>query len=293
MNWVKAVLGVASRRSIRCARDLWIYVARMTSYIVALTTIVTTIQAWHSDLHTMILTIAVAALATAVLSLPITWEFGQMYLDLWNSTQQLRDLATQDQQTGLLNNRSFIAAVEARLAERRPVALFVGDLDRFKSINDRHGHLVGDEVIARVGAALRDMFGASCTLGRMGGEEYAVMIDSPFADPLVARSHAGALAEEMRRRIAEIVVSSERGAVMPTISIGIAWSQPDTTFSDLYSRADKALYVAKSAGRNRVVGDHELELLDPECVLAGRQDLFWRDTSAAARLPEPPIAAWA
>lgn len=271
------ILHLASRRSIRSKGDLRLYVARMTGYISAMTMAITAVQSWHQDPVSLVGLMVGAGAISAVLALPITWEFGQMYLDLWNATQTLRELASKDQQTGLLNNRSFIAAVETRLAAGRKVALFVGDLDRFKAVNDQYGHLTGDEMIARVGTTLRDLFGDSVVLGRMGGEEYAVMIDSPFADPAAARAHVHALAEEMRRRVADIAVSTERGAVRPTISIGIAWSRPEAPFSDLYSRADKALYVAKAGGRDRVVGDDEIEIFDPEVTLARRQDLFWRE----------------
>jgi diguanylate cyclase (GGDEF)-like protein len=214
-----------------------------------------------------------------------------MYLDLWKSTQALRDLASKDQQTGLLNNRSFVAAVEDRLRAGRSLALLVGDLDRFKSINDLHGHPTGDSVIAAVGEILRDMFDEIAVLGRMGGEEYAVMIECPFVDPEIAHAHAAALAEEMRRRVASITLESERGRVAPTISIGVAWSRPDTSFSELYGRADKALYVAKSAGRDRVVGEHEIDHLDAERTLARRQDIYWRPVPVET--DENAVVAWA
>ncbi|WP_333824441.1 GGDEF domain-containing protein [Pinisolibacter sp.] len=282
MNAIGSLFRLASRRSIRCRRDLWFFVARTNSYIVALAAIAAAIQSWHTGVETIAVTVFGVAAIAGLLTLPILWEFGSMYLDLWKSTQVLRDLAAKDQQTGLLNNRSFVGAVEERLTAHRYVALLVGDLDRFKTINDLHGHLAGDEVIAAVGETLRDMFDEIAVLGRMGGEEYAVMIECPFVDPEIAHAHASALAEEMRRRIAGIVVSTERGEVNPSISIGIAWSTPASTFSELYARADKALYVAKSAGRDRVVGEYEIEFLDPERALSRRQDLGWRPVADRA-----------
>lgn len=293
MDTIRSMIRLASRRSIRCRRDQWFFVARTNAYIVALAVAAAVIQSWHTDIETVIVTAAGVGLVAGLLTLPILWEFAGMYLDLWNSTQALRDLASKDQQTGLLNNRTFVAAVVERLAVGRHVALLVGDLDRFKSVNDHHGHLVGDEVIARVGEVLRDLFDEIAVLGRMGGEEYAVMIECPFLDPEIAQAHATALAEEMRRRIATIVVESDRGAVTPTISVGVAWSAPDSTFSELYARADKALYVAKAAGRDRVVGEQEIEVFDAERALVRRQDLYWR------QMPPPPVAdrddavAWA
>ena len=295
MTAIRSLWSLTSRRNIRCRRDLWLFVARLSGFIAVIAGVAAAIQNHHfvDPLAILGLSLAVGAVS-GLLTVPIFREFGEMYLDLWNSTQRLRELATKDQQTGLLNNRSFIAAVEERLAAGRRVALLIGDLDRFKSINDRHGHLVGDEVIARVGETARDLFDDIAVLGRMGGEEYAVMIECPFTDEDTAHAHAGALAEELRRRVAalEIPVASE--VLRPTISVGLAWSRRDTTFADLYSRADKALYVAKAAGRDRIVGEHEIEVFDPEHVLARRQDLYWRPAGAPGDLDEPHQSiAWA
>jgi diguanylate cyclase (GGDEF)-like protein len=284
---------LASRRSIRFRRDLWLYVARMDAYIVALAAIAAAFQAWQSNSGAVLTTALAVAVVSGVLTVPILWEFGSMYLDLWNSTQHLRDLATKDQQTGLLNNRSFVGAVEERLAAGRRVALLVGDLDRFKSINDRYGHLVGDEVIAHVGETLRDIFDDIAVIGRMGGEEYAVMVECPFADEEMAHAHAAALAEEMRRRIAGIMVPTNVGPVAPTISVGIAWGNCSNTFSELYARADKALYVAKAAGRDRVVAEHEIAVFDPEMGISRRQDLFWRPAAGGDVEFQAPTSACA
>ena len=291
MTAIRSLVGHLSRRSIRCRRDLWLFVARISAFVALIAASAVVIQGYGGELLPLLGTSLAVGLVAGLLTAPIFRELGEMYLDLWRSTQALRDLAAKDQQTGLLNNRSFVAAVEERLAVRRHVALLIGDLDRFKSINDLHGHLVGDDVIARVGETLRDMFDEIGVLGRMGGEEYAVMIECPFVDPEIAHAHAAALAEEMRRRIATIRVASERGPVAPTISIGVAWSRPNSTFSELYARSDKALYVAKASGRDRVVGEHEIDLLDPERGLSRMQDLYWR--SATSEPDVTPAVGWA
>lgn len=291
MDAIRSLFSLTGRRSIRCRRDLWLFVARICGFIALIAGAAAAIQGRGTDPAAIVVTSLAVGLVAGLLTAPIIREFGEMYLDLWNSTQHLRELATKDQQTGLLNNRSFVAAVEERLAAGRRVALLVGDLDRFKSINDRYGHLVGDEVIAQVGETLRDIFDDIALLGRMGGEEYAVMVECPFVDDEMAHAHAAALAEEMRRRIAGILVQTAHGSVVPTISVGIAWGNCSSTFSDLYARADKALYLAKAAGRDRIVAEHELTAFDPESVLSRRQDLFWRPTSAAdVEFRAPPSA---
>lgn len=277
MNTAHALLRLTALRGIRCRQDLWRYVARMTGLVVFVVVLLTALLGWYDGTRSVVTDCLVVGIGTLVLALPISWEFGRMYLDLWESTRALRDLAAKDQQTGLLNNRSFVATVEDRLGAGHRLALIIGDLDRFKSINDLHGHLVGDEVIARAGEVLRDLFGETAVLGRMGGEEYAVVIDCPFETTEAAYDHAIARAEEMRRGIAEIAVPTERGTVTPTVSIGVAWSRTNDDFADLYARGDKALYVAKAAGRDRVVAEHEIELVDPLKALALRQDLTWAE----------------
>lgn len=261
MGFIGRIIGLASRRTIRSRRDLWLYVGRMTVYIATLTAIVTAVQQRDQSLVTIGVSMIGTAIACAILALPITWEFGRMYLDLWDATQTLHTLARTDQQTGLLNNRTFVAQVEARLEAGRTVALLLGDLDRFKAVNDRHGHPKGDEVIAAVGAVMRSLFGEDTPIGRMGGEEFAVALDCPFLDPDVARAHGEAFADELRRRIAAIRIETGDEPIAPTISIGIARPDALSGFSDLYARADKALYLAKSAGRDRIVDVSRADLV--------------------------------
>lgn len=263
MTFVERTLELASRRNIRSSRDLWLYVGRMTIYIATLTAVVTGVQARAQDPGTIVLSMIGAAVACAILAIPITWEFGRMYLDLWQATQSLHTLARTDLQTGLLNNRTFVALIEERLEAGHEVALLLGDLDRFKAINDRHGHPKGDEVIAAVGTVMRSLFGDAVPVGRMGGEEFAVALDCPFSDPEAALRHCEAWADELRRRVGAIRIESGRAVIAPTISIGIARSNGDGSFSDLYARADKALYVAKAAGRNRIVDESRIDFVGP------------------------------
>lgn len=259
MQFFERFLKIACRRNIRSRRDLWLYVARMTLYIGFLTTVVIAVEFRDMDLVPKIEMLLGVFVASALLSVPIAWEFGRMYLDLWDTTQTLSTLARTDQQTGLLNNRTFVAQVEERIAEGRTVALLLADLDRFKTINDRWGHPMGDEVIATVGGVMRDLFHGSAIIGRMGGEEFAVAIECPFEDEPARQRFCAGWAEELRRRIAEIHIPVGDGAIVPTASIGIARSRPDDDFSALYVRADRALYMAKAGGRNRFVDDVGLD----------------------------------
>lgn len=261
MRLLTWTLQLASRRDIRSRRDLWRFLTRMTLYIAVLTAIVTTVQMHERPFADVALTVTFAFVAAAVLSIPITWEFGRMYLDLWEATQSLHLLARTDQQTGLLNNRTFVRQVEDRLSAGRRVALLLADLDRFKAINDRHGHPTGDEVIAAVGGVIRDLFGEGVTFGRMGGEEFAVAIECPFGESRAAHEICDRWAEELRRRVAALRIEGSGGTIAPTVSIGIARSNGEDGFSGLYARADKALYLAKSSGRNRVADEAQVDFV--------------------------------
>jgi diguanylate cyclase (GGDEF)-like protein len=121
------------------------------------------------------------------------------------------------------------------------------DLDHFKLVNDRYGHLVGDEALRRSAVLLRKLSRASDRCGRYGGEELVVV--APDTDLGGAR----VLAERIRAAISEEIIISPQSAVTFTASIGVTvFGSGDATPEDLLRRADRALYQAKTAGRNRV-----------------------------------------
>jgi diguanylate cyclase (GGDEF)-like protein len=153
--------------------------------------------------------------------------------------------AASDPLTGLANNRAFTERLRAdsERARRhdRPLSLIIFDLDHFKRVNDRHGHLVGDGVLVELSHRLRPLVRAEDTLARVGGEEFAWLLpETEVEDALQA-------AERARLRVA--------GAPYPpvgslTVSAGVAQLAPAMATTDLYRAADTALYVAKSRGRN-------------------------------------------
>ena len=127
--------------------------------------------------------------------------------------------------------------------EGRIGALLMADADRFKEINDRHGHTVGDAMLRRVGRALLATLRPGDLLARYGGEEFAILL----AD--VDERAAADVAERLRRQVAE---SGAEGAPPCTMSVGVAVIRPTEPFDALVARADAALFRAKDAGRNRV-----------------------------------------
>ncbi len=158
-------------------------------------------------------------------------------------------LAATDGLTGLPNKRAVTDALKRTFAQatmtNAPLALVMLDLDHFKQVNDQHGHAVGDQVLAGIGAALRGVLRARDFAGRNGGEEFSVLLpDTEIAAALE-------IAERIRATIAEITVP---GTDVPvTASLGVA-GFPDhgSTLERLERLADAALYVAKRQGRNRV-----------------------------------------
>ncbi|MGX1309547.1 diguanylate cyclase [Amorphus suaedae] len=165
--------------------------------------------------------------------------------------QRVRELATTDELSGLANRRAFYSALEGEVArqDRRdaPFSVLLMDIDRFKAINDSFGHPVGDEVIRRLAAVLRDHSRAADIPARIGGEEFALLL--PDTPPAVADD----IAERIRRVVTNETIDTERGAVVFTVSIGTSSSElVGGSVEAVLSAADTALYVSKNTGRNRV-----------------------------------------
>ena len=164
--------------------------------------------------------------------------------------EQLRAQATHDALTGLLNRAAFFEAFEKEVSRARrhrtPLALIMADLDRFKDINDRFGHLTGDivlrEAARRLGASLR----AFDVIGRYGGEEFIVLA------PGCGGADAEALAERFRASICALPFDLPDGPIYVTMSLGVAATSDMNESAHLLRAADAALYRAKEGGRNRV-----------------------------------------
>ena len=175
---------------------------------------------------------------------------------LWMQIQVLHGdltrLATQDSLTGTLNRRAFLAEFEreASRSARHPgvFSLAIFDLDRFKAVNDRHGHPAGDQVLRTVADTLRATTRKHDVLGRYGGEEFALLM--PSTDKVIA----ALVAERIRLAVEEKGVPMGAGEVRITLSGGLATSGVDgEDWDTLLNAADNALYVAKKSGRNRIV----------------------------------------
>ena len=173
--------------------------------------------------------------------------------EIRRQNEVLRELATRDSLTNCLNRRSFFDKYEIvfRAAQRdaHPLACIITDIDLFKSINDRYGHMQGDDVIFTVAETLHRSLRSTDTVCRYGGEEFCIIL------PGIELSQAIEMSERARENIAQLDFTDEPGSKRMSItsSFGVAAieHQPES-LSQLIDRADKALYHSKHTGRNRV-----------------------------------------
>ena len=173
--------------------------------------------------------------------------------ELARALEQIRQLATHDDLTGLLNRRAMLDRMQ--LEQRRslrsgsPLLIAQLDIDHFKAVNDTHGHAAGDLVLQSFADTVRRNVRDTDVLARWGGEEFVLLLcDTPAAD-------AVALMERLRQAVQAMQVPVPQGGqpITVTVSIGLARHAPADPLAGTLERADRALYAAKAGGRNRVV----------------------------------------
>ena len=174
-------------------------------------------------------------------------QLAEAHAQLALTNRELQRLSTTDMLTGLANRQQTETLLEAGLAalatEGKPFSLIMFDIDHFKEVNDRHGHLRGDEVLRALAALLRNMGTQGPVVGRWGGEEFLMSC------PGVRLADAYVLAENLRWTIAGLDLP---GIDRITCSFGVAQAREDDDPVRLLARVDQALYTAKDLGRNRV-----------------------------------------
>jgi two-component system cell cycle response regulator len=188
--------------------------------------------------------------ATRLLSL-VARELGSP-LRMTALIEESQRLAATDSLTRLTNRRAFSAAVSLEISRAHrhayPLSLILLDIDLFKKINDTRGHSAGDRVLAALGNLLgSSLLRRTDLAARWGGEEFVVAyLSTPADGALIA-------AERLRAAIEALIIEDDEQLLIPvTASIGLAELRPDETLEQLVARADRAMYLAKSAGRNRV-----------------------------------------
>jgi len=157
--------------------------------------------------------------------------------------------AMTDPLTGILNRRGFTEAAELLRAQEaragRPVSVLIFDLDHFKGVNDRFGHLVGDEILRLFADTLVASLRSTDVVGRLGGEEFVALLPCAVND-------AGIAAERVRAAFANCGAWVEQARIDTTVSIGAAGACARTSLAPMLAAADAALIRAKQAGRNRI-----------------------------------------
>jgi len=206
----------------------------------------------QNRLNSVFVTIALAlVVAVEVCTISLAWAF--MRLNQQNHV--LAELTRRDPLTGLLNRRGGMESGTQAIALAHRlghyISLAILDLDKFKAINDRYGHPAGDAVLCHAASIIKSHCRETDTVARLGGEEFLVMMMTP------TESGAHGVFEALRERLATTPAMAE-GVAKPiayTVSIGVVTVKTDSTNSieDLYARADRALYNAKSNGRNQVM----------------------------------------
>jgi diguanylate cyclase (GGDEF)-like protein/PAS domain S-box-containing protein len=160
---------------------------------------------------------------------------------------ELRREADTDGLTGLLNRRAFMKRLDAAIETGEPACLALFDLDRFKQVNDRHGHATGDEVLRQFAQCARGVLRDGEGIGRLGGEEFAVLLTG------AGWAQGRAICDRVRAHMAALRIAALDGeSITVTVSAGLALLRPGLSREDLMLLADEALYRAKSAGRNQL-----------------------------------------
>lgn len=241
-----------ARGDSRDGMSIWGKVIRAVVVSVGVTLVVMALMSRLPGLDIPLPYWVLGAALPLLLSGPISWalarqaaRIAQLNAELSDAYVRMKALAETDQLTGLANRAAFLAAAEHCRAQHGGRILIV-DLDHFKSINDSHGHAVGDQVLQGIAKALLRFAGPGDLVGRIGGEEFAMFLAS--ADDVTAAARADAI----RAGIEQVTIRDRNGnAIHVTASIGISGPH-SASLPDALHAADLAMYRAKRAGRNRV-----------------------------------------
>ncbi len=205
----------------------------------------------------------VAFVAPLMIAPSVSVLFGRSNYRLFRKQRALERAAQIDEMTRLLNRRAFMGRAERVITDeqtgRAPWLLYV-DVDHFKCVNDTYGHPAGDAALQRVAEGIRTACRGTDLVGRIGGEEFAVLVKS-------AGTEGGILvAERIRAAIAAIAFDWKGSDISLSVSVGAACWQHGDSFGELVEIADQSLYYAKTHGRNRVATRDDLAPARPAAL---------------------------
>jgi diguanylate cyclase (GGDEF)-like protein len=232
-----------------------VYTASTVYLLIVAATLKKVFDVFFGAIQTAEITAQADVNSAVVLSATMAVIVGTVALSLLQfsrTAQRLNELAGQDPLTGALNRRAWRAAIEKECARVRRrgtrFSVMMIDIDDFKQVNDKYGHAAGDQVLTASAGIIAAQLRKGDTLSRFGGEEFvALLVDAH-------EQGAAAMAERIRETVAASAVDWEGSTFSVTCSIGIAEFDPARDTADsVVARADKAMYQAKSQGRNRVV----------------------------------------
>ncbi|WP_223668874.1 diguanylate cyclase [Kangiella shandongensis] len=174
------------------------------------------------------------------------------YLDRLNTYQELATAASNDFLTGIPNRRHFFNVTDtmhdSMVRQNAAVTCAMIDIDKFKQVNDKYGHSIGDVVLREVAGILRSSIRKSDVVARFGGEEFCMYMTGMPSD------HAQVYFEKLRQKISNTIIRAEEHTLQVTVSIGV-YSTLKKELTSMIEEADKRLYHAKESGRNRVIDD--------------------------------------
>ncbi|ARP98612.1 GGDEF domain-containing protein [Pseudorhodoplanes sinuspersici] len=250
---LRVLAAILVRPVVRNRRELVTYVASATTLAVVVALVIDIVNqlvffvSWGDSLRSW----AVTIFAAIVIAVPILYGIGRTHLSLHQAKAEVELMSLTDPLTGLANRRAILDRADA--AAGTTLVLIIIDIDKFKSVNDTYGHRVGDAVLKTIGQRMAAELGGLGMIGRLGGEEFAVVSSDTPPELVIDRVKA------FCTRIAGTPIVAHRIAVTVTVSAGAAIGD-GRSFDALYAEADRALYAAKAAGRNRL------------CLSAGLQD---------------------
>lgn len=246
MSSIKNILQLLAKPTITTPGEFVRYVVLVNAFSLA---VALTIDVAHQLVFFATWTVALRSwaltvFAVVVIATPVAMVVGRAQRELQLAKRTLEEMTRTDPLTGLLNRRALMEAGEAPAAQ--VMVLVIADIDHFKTVNDTYGHRAGDTALQTVGRLLAAHLTEYGLVGRLGGEEFAVISSVVSVEQIIP-----ALRKALHAIAATPIVISG-GTIWVTLSAGVAVRYQSEPFEKLYSDADEALYRAKRAGRNRI-----------------------------------------